>query len=240
MGLREPRAEASVAVRDDPGILALRLIVLGKPGSGKGTQARRLVEDRGIPAISTGDLIRAAIAEDSPLGREFKSFTDKGELVPDSLIVSLVGERLRKADCALGFLLDGFPRTIPQAEALEDWMKRHELVLDIVLNIDVPDDVLVERAAGRRSCTLCGATFHITFAPPKVDNFCDSCGGEGLVQRSDDRENVVAERLKQYAAKTAPLVDFYDKRNLLRTVEGVGSLDEVAGRISAALDGTGI
>ena len=212
----------------------MRLVLLGKPGSGKGTQSKRLASDFKIPAVSTGDLIRAAIASGSHLGQKFKSYTDRGHLVPDELVLAMVEDRLQQDDCTHGFLLDGFPRTVPQAEALEAWLKERKIPLSAVVNIDVPDDILVERAEGRRFCPNDGSSFHVKFAPPKVTGRCDSCNG-ALQQRDDDKENVVRARIKEYRQKTEPLIDFYRSRAQLREVDGVGEPQEVEGRVEEAL-----
>ena len=213
----------------------MRLVFLGKPGSGKGTQSKYIEREYRIPAISTGDLIRAAIREDTSLGQEFKSFTSRGALVPDELVVAIVVERLGDADCGEGFLLDGFPRTIPQAEALERILKERGTPLERVLNLSVPDELLTERAEGRRFCGGCGASFHVKFAAPKVEDTCDHCGAAGLYQREDDRAEVVGARVTEYNEKTAPLIGFYESRSLLAEVDGVGSLTDVQARIRAAL-----
>ena len=215
----------------------MRLILLGKPGSGKGTQAKPLALWAGIPAISTGDLIRAAIASGSELGEEFRSYTDRGELVPDELVVALVERRLKQPDAAeAGFLLDGFPRTVPQAEALDAMLARHGMPLDGVVYIDVPDAILVERASGRRVCPEDGSSYHLRFAPPKHPGRCDLCGGP-LIQRDDDREDVVKARIQEYARKTKPLVGFYEARGLLRRVDGEGRPEEVTERVEKAVRG---
>jgi adenylate kinase len=214
----------------------MRLILLGKPGSGKGTQAKKVAAAKGIPAISTGDLIRDAIKEGTELGRRFQSYTDSGKLVPDELVVAMVDERLDKGDVGKGFLLDGFPRTVPQAESLEALLNDRDSALDVVVYIDVPDDLLVERAVGRIVCGSCGTTYHRSFKPPEVEGKCDECGHEEFVQRDDDREEVVRERVAEYDVKTAPLVEFYRDQGLLRHVDGVGSLDEVEQRIEVALE----
>lgn len=213
----------------------MRLVFLGKPGSGKGTQSKFIVDDFGVPAISTGDLIRAAIKEGTELGLEFKSYTSRGALVPDELVLAMVAERLAKADCAEGFLLDGFPRTVPQAEGLETFLKERSIPLQCVLNLSVPDELLRERAEGRRFCGSCGGSFHVKFAAPKTENTCDHCGHEGLEQRPDDRADVVGARLVEYNEKTAPLVGFYRERGLLSEVDGVGPLADVEGRIRQEL-----
>lgn len=214
----------------------MRVVFLGKPGSGKGTQSKFIVNEYKIPAISTGDLIRAAIKEGTDLGREFKSYTSAGKLVPDQLVVAMVAERLQLADCANGFLLDGFPRTVTQAEALEAWLSERDIPLDVVLNLKVPDSILTERAEGRRFCGGCKASFHVKFAPPRVENTCDHCGHVGLDQRDDDRAEVVALRINEYNEKTAPLIGFFQERNLLKEVDGVGELSDVENRLRAALN----
>ena len=222
---------ASVADAERQGC---RLILLGKPGSGKGTQSKRIAESEGIPAISTGDLIRAAIAEGSELGSRFREYTEKGQLVPDELVLAMVEERLTQDDCSDGFLLDGFPRTVPQAEALEHWMDKTGVPLQAAINIDVPDEVLVERAAGRRFCPTDGMSYHVRFAPPRTEGICDHCGSE-LEQREDDREEVVSARIQEYRRKTEPLLDFYRARALLSEVHGVGRPSDVANRIESIL-----
>jgi adenylate kinase len=212
----------------------MRAVLLGRPGSGKGTQARRISAERHIPAISTGDLFRQAVSEGTPLGKRFKGFLDQGLLVPDDLVLSLISERLAAPDCRRGFLLDGFPRTIAQAEALSAWLEREGTPLDAALNLTVPDAALVERAMGRRFCAACGASYHVKFAAPKQDGVCDACGGP-LAQRSDDRDDVVRARVQEYTQKTAPLLGFYRERGVLLEVDGLGPLPDVARRIDQAL-----
>jgi adenylate kinase len=233
MDLRDVREEPSVggAKRTEP----TRIVLLGKPGSGKGTQAKRISRDEDIPAISTGDLIRSAIADGTELGQRFKSYTEKGKLVPDELVLAMVEERLEKPDCSGGFLLDGFPRTVPQATALEEYLTERGTPMHAAVYIIVPDEELVGRAVGRRYCTECGATYHVEFAPPTDSDTCDNCGHAPLQQRSDDREEVVRARLSEYQEKTAPLVDFYGKRGLLVQVDGVGSPADVEERIETLL-----
>ena len=213
----------------------MRLILLGKPGCGKGTQAKVLSGSLEIPAISTGDLIRAAIAEGSELGAKFESFIVEGHLVPDELVVALVRERLAKPDCVDGFMLDGFPRTVPQAEALTDILETMVQRLDVVVNIDVSDELLVERAEGRRTCKGCGASYHLKFAAPAQQGICDHCGSEDLYRRDDDRAEVVSKRLVEYREKTHPLIGYYHSQGLLVHIDGVGSLDAVEHRIEDAL-----
>lgn len=197
----------------------MNIILLGPPGAGKGTQAEILVDHYKIPHISTGDMFRAAIRQGTELGLKAKEIMDSGQLVPDELTVGIVKDRLAEPDCEKGFLLDGFPRTIPQAEALTVIMKDLKRKLDAVINIEVPSDVIMPRMTGRRVCRKCGATYHIIFNKPKSPMKCDVCGGE-LYQRSDDSEETVAQRLKVYAQQTEPLVSYYYHRGLLRTING--------------------
>lgn len=212
----------------------MRVILLGRPGSGKGTQARRLAEGRKVPVISSGDLFRNAVAEGTPLGVRFKGYLDKGQLVPDSLVLAIIGERLEQRDCREGFLLDGFPRTLAQAKALEHWLTRAKTPLDATLYLVVPDEDLIERARGRRFCLRCGSSFHVVWHAPLVADVCDKCGGD-LIQRHDDRDEVVRARAEEYSEKTAPLLAFYRERKLLREINGLGGLDEVQDRIAKAL-----
>ena len=212
----------------------MRTVLLGRPGSGKGTQARRISQERGVPAISTGDLFRRAVADGTRVGLKFKGFLDAGLLVPDDLVLAAIAERLAEADCGGGFLLDGFPRTIAQAEALSTWLARAGTPMDVALNLHVPDAALIERALGRRFCLACGASHHVRFAPPKRDGVCDACGGE-LAQRDDDRDEVVRARVAEYTEKTAPLLGFYRERGLLVEVDGLGGLAEVGTRIDDAM-----
>ncbi len=213
----------------------MRLILLGKPGSGKGTQSKHIAKTHGIPAISTGDLIREAIREGTELGKRFQSYTEAGKLVPDELVVAMVDERLDKPDTRNGFLLDGFPRTVGQAEALDQILEERDMKLDSVLYLKVPDELLVERATGRIVCTNCGTTYHKTFKPPTKDGTCDVCGHHEFKQRADDREAVVRKRVEVYEAETAPLVSFYEDKGVLSDIDGVGSVDEVQDRIESAL-----
>ncbi|OFW75539.1 MAG: adenylate kinase [Alicyclobacillus sp. RIFOXYA1_FULL_53_8] len=203
----------------------MQVMLLGLPGAGKGTQAARIVEDFKIPHISTGDMFRAAIAAQTPLGVEVKSYLDSGRLVPDELTIRIVQERLTQPDALGGFLLDGFPRTLAQAEALDDMLSAISRTLDCVLYIHVPQEVLLARLTGRRICRQCGATYHVVYQPPLVEGVCDKCGGE-LFQRTDDKPEAVGTRLEQYA-QTAPLVEYYRNRDLLRQVDGERSVDEV-------------
>lgn len=213
----------------------MRLIFLGKPGSGKGTQARRIAGHVRVPAVSTGELIRQAIAGGSPLGQQFASYTEQGLLVPDTLVLALIEERFAQPDCRSGFLLDGFPRTLVQARALDAWLAARKIPLDVTVNLRVPDSALIARADGRRMCMACGASFHVRFAQPKVEDRCDTCG-QPLAQRADDHADVVLRRIGEYRDKTAPLLQFYQAQHLLRDVDGVGSPDEVTQRILAAIE----
>jgi len=213
---------------------AARVVLLGPPGAGKGTQAKLLQEEFGAVQISTGDILRKAVAEQTPLGKEATEFINSGALVPDSLIVNLVAERLREKDCEKGFLLDGFPRTIPQAESLDEILKRMGLNLNCALSVQVPQKIIVERLAGRRTCSQCGALCHVVFSPPKQSGVCDRCGGE-LYQRDDDREQTITNRLQVYENQTAPLLNYYSQRGLLRAVDGVGDIDQIRARVIAAL-----
>lgn len=211
-----------------------RVVLLGPPGAGKGTQAKLLQQESAACQISTGDILRKAVAEQTPLGEEAAQYIDRGALVPDDVIVRLVAERLKEKDCEQGFILDGFPRTIPQAESLDALLQQMGLSLNRVLSVQVPHAVIIERLAGRRSCKDCGSLSHMVFNPPKKPGVCDHCGGE-LYQRHDDEEETIANRLKVYENQTAPLVDYYRQRNLLREIDGVGTIDEIRARVTGAL-----
>lgn len=212
----------------------MRLVMLGPPGAGKGTQAKRLAERLSLPHVSTGDILRDAANAGTPLGLEAKRYMNDGRLVPDSVIVGLVEERLARPDAARGFILDGFPRTVGQAEALDAMLARHGTPLDAVVQIAVPREELVRRLAGRRVCAACGTMYHVSLGPPRRDGRCDSCDGE-LVQRDDDREETITRRMEVYERETAPLVARYRAAGLLREVSGTGARDEVLGRITGAL-----
>jgi len=211
-----------------------RVVLLGPPGAGKGTQAKLLEEKFSACQISTGDILRKAVAERTPLGREASEYINRGALVPDGVIVNLVAERLKEKDCEKGFILDGFPRTIPQATSLKAILNQRGIRLSAVLSVRVPHNVIIERLAGRRTCRNCGALSHVVFTPPKKEGVCDRCGG-ALYQRDDDREETIANRLKVYEDQTAPLVDYYRGQGLLREIDGVGDVDEIRGRIIQAL-----
>jgi len=213
---------------------AARVVLLGPPGAGKGTQAKLLVEQYGACQVSIGDILRKAVVEQTPLGKQAAGYINRGALVPDGVIVDLVAERLKDPDCQNGFILDCFPRTIPQAEGLDRILNQSGQSLNRVISVEVPKDVLIKRLAGRRTCRNCGALAHVTFDPPKREGVCDRCGGE-LYQRDDDREEIVAHRLQVYENQTAPLVDYYRKRGVLREINGVGGIEEIRDRISQLL-----
>ena len=213
----------------------VRVILLGPPGAGTGTQASRIADAYTIPHISTGDILRGHVRDATELGVEAKRYMDNGELVPDQLVMRMVGDRLREPDAAGGFLFDGFPRTVPQAEALEHLLVEHDAPLDAVLRLAVPAEDVIQRLTGRRTCSQCGRIFHLLFDPPARDNLCDDCEGE-LVQRDDDTEAVARNRLEVYAAQTEPLEHFYWERGLLRDVEATGSPDEVFVSAQGVLD----
>ncbi|MCX8117916.1 MAG: adenylate kinase [Desulfobacterota bacterium] len=215
----------------------MNLILLGPPGAGKGTQAQRIVGHFHIPQISTGDILRAAVREASPLGIRAKQFMDRGELVPDEVVIGIIEERLKADDCQAGFILDGFPRTLPQAEALQSLLAKLGKRIDHVLNIEVETDELVRRLTGRRTCRECGAMFHVLFHPPKKDNLCDRCGG-ALYQREDDREEAIRTRLETYERQTAPLIQYYRDRNLLRSIQGQGEAEHIFQQILRLLQAT--
>jgi len=212
----------------------MRLILLGPPGAGKGTQAANIVDKYQLPHISTGDIFRANIKQGTDLGKRAKEFMDKGELVPDSLVVELVEDRLQQDDTKVGFMLDGFPRTLPQAEALDSVLTNMGSTLNYVVNIVVDPSVLVERAVGRRICRDCGATYHISFNPSKEDGVCDKCSGE-LYQRSDDNEETVSNRISVYTNETEPLVEYYKSSGKLVTIDGLQDIDKVFADIQEAL-----
>lgn len=213
---------------------SVRVVLLGPPGAGKGTQAKLLREQFDACQISTGDILRKAVVDQTPLGQEAQSYLSRGELVTDGVIVGLVGERLMSEDCENGFVLDGFPRTLPQAESLENMLKTMALPLDGVVSMQVPRDVIIQRLAGRRNCTTCGALYHLSFDPPKNGQVCDRCAGH-LQQRDDDREETIATRLSVYESQTAPLADYYRQRGKLREIDGVGRVEDIHDRIIQAL-----
>ena len=204
----------------------MKIIMLGAPGAGKGTQAKMIAEKCGIPHISTGDIFRANIKNGTELGAKAKEYMDKGLLVPDELVCDLVVDRIQQADCEKGYILDGFPRTIPQAEALENALDAIEQKLDYAIDIDVPDENIINRMSGRRACVGCGATYHVVFNPTKVEGKCDVCG-ESLILRDDDKPETVKKRLDVYHTQTQPLIDFYSARKVLVEVDGTQSMDKV-------------
>jgi adenylate kinase len=213
----------------------LNLIFLGPPGAGKGTQAQRVAEKYSIPQISTGDLMRAAVSSGSELGEQLKSYMSAGSLVPDDLVLTILLERISQDDCQNGFLLDGFPRTVAQAEALEKALNERELPLSGVISLDVPDEVLTARLSARRICSKCGASYHLEFLKPAKEGICDKCFGE-LYQRKDDSEEVIKNRLKVYHKQTAPLVDFYQKKQQLFPVDGNKKIDMIFAEICVIID----
>ena len=208
----------------------MKIIMLGAPGAGKGTQAKKIAEKYQIPHISTGDIFRANIKNGTELGKKAKTYMDQGLLVPDELVCDLVVDRVQQDDCKNGYILDGFPRTIPQAESLTEALAANGEAIDFALNVDVPDANIVNRMAGRRACLKCGATYHIQFAAPKKEGICDKCGSE-LVLRDDDKPETVQKRLNVYHEQTQPLIDYYTGQGVLKTVDGTKNLDEVFGDI---------
>jgi adenylate kinase len=212
----------------------MNLILLGAPGSGKGTQAKFLVRKYSIPQISTGDILREEVKSGTVLGLKAKEYMDKGQLVPDEVVVGMVEERVKKGDCTTGFILDGFPRTVAQADALEGTLQRMKKALSRVILVNVDEDELVKRLTGRRVCEKCGAGYHVIFDPPKQEGVCDKCQGK-LYQRDDDKESTIRNRLKVYNNQTAPLIEYYQKKQLLSMVDGMGSIEEIFGRISKTL-----
>ncbi len=213
----------------------VRLVLLGPPGAGKGTQAKQLEEELKIPQIASGDLLRLAVRNKTPLGVEAKRYMDQGTLVPDDLVIKLIEERLGDPDAAKGFILDGFPRTLAQAEALRVMLERNHWTIDGVLALVVPDQEIIKRISGRRTCKNCSAMYHTIFDPPRNVGLCNKCNGE-LYQRDDDAEDTVKMRLEVYDTQTRPLLSYYQDRGLLKRIEGVGSLDDVRRRMMAAVD----
>jgi len=213
----------------------MNLILLGPPGAGKGTQAQMIVERYHIPQISTGDILRAAVKEGTSLGKQAKTFMDRGQLVPDEVVIGIIDERLRASDCNAGFILDGFPRTTPQAEALQAILTKIRKSVDHVINIEVDPEELVRRLTGRRTCNNCGGMFHIHFHPPQKEGVCDRCGGT-LYQREDDGEETIRTRLKEYQKLTAPLIQYYQNKKLLRPIQGVGGQNQIFEQIIRVLD----
>ncbi|MEJ2254661.1 MAG: adenylate kinase [Nitrospirota bacterium] len=212
----------------------MRLVLLGAPGAGKGTQAKKLIEKYGIPQISTGDLLRKAVADGTSLGKEAKAYMDKGELVPDSVVLGMVKERLDQPDAREGFILDGFPRNTAQAKALDEMLGGMGMPLDGAISVDVPSGDLMKRLTGRRTCKQCGQMYNVYFNPPRKEGVCDNCGGD-LFQRDDDREETIRKRLEVYEAQTAPLAEYYKDKGILKSVDGTGSIEEIFERMTAAV-----
>lgn len=212
----------------------MKIVMLGAPGAGKGTQAKMIADKYQIPHISTGDIFRANIKEGTELGKEAKSYMDKGQLVPDELTVKILLDRVAKEDCKDGYVLDGFPRTIPQAEVLEEALKKLGDRIDYAVNVEVPDANIVKRMGGRRACLSCGATYHVEHIPPKAEGICDRCGKE-LVLRDDDKAETVQKRLDVYHDQTQPLIDFYQERGVLKEVDGTQNMKDVFAAIVSIL-----
>jgi len=212
----------------------MRLILLGAPGAGKGTQSKRLVKKYGIPQIATGDILRAAVKDKTPLGVKAKSYMVAGELVPDHVVIGIIEDRLSRDDCKAGFILDGFPRTTVQADSLEETLSAMGQAIETVINLDVSDEELIRRLSGRRVCKDCAAAYHVEFNPPKTGGRCDECGGR-LYQRDDDSEQTIAERLRVYRVQTKPLINYYSEKGVLTTIEGIGREEEIFAEIDALL-----
>ncbi|MCR4923407.1 MAG: adenylate kinase [Lachnospiraceae bacterium] len=213
----------------------MKIIMLGAPGAGKGTQAKKIAAEYGIPHVSTGDIFRANIKENTELGKEAKSYMDKGQLVPDELTVKILLDRVAKDDCKKGYVLDGYPRTIPQAEVLDKAVKELNEKIDYAINVDVPDENIINRMSGRRACVKCGATYHITFMPPKKENVCDNCQSQ-LIIRDDDKPETVKNRLKVYHDQTQPLIEYYKGQGILKEVDGTKDIDVVFEDIKSILN----
>jgi adenylate kinase len=214
----------------------MNIILLGPPGAGKGTQAKILTKKYMIPQISTGEILRAAVKDQTPMGIKAKAFMDNGALVPDEVVVGIVEERLAKADCADGFILDGFPRTVAQANALKKMLVDHGRVIEHVISVGVDKEELLQRITGRRTCRGCGRGYHVSFDPPMTSAVCDECGGE-LYQRDDDREDTMRTRLDVYEQQTSPLIVYYAKESLLRSISGTGSIEDIQQAIITILEG---
>ena len=213
----------------------MKIIMLGAPGAGKGTQAKMIADKYGLPHVSTGDIFRANLKEGTELGKKAKEYMDKGALVPDELTVEILLDRVAKDDCSGGYVLDGFPRTIPQAEVLDSELTKLGDAVDLAIDVEVPDENIVRRMSGRRACLKCGATYHVEYIPPKKEGICDDCG-EPLVQRDDDKEETVKKRLSVYHEQTQPLIDYYTKKGILKTVDGTKDMKDVFADITAIID----
>lgn len=216
--------------------MEMNIILLGPPGCGKGTQAKMLTEKYKIPQVSTGDILRESVKNETPLGLQAKSYMDSGKLVPDGVVIGIIQERLRKPDCQSGFILDGFPRTVVQAQALDNTLGTMQQKIEHVISITVDDEQLLGRLTGRRTCRSCGAMFHVLFNPPKKEGCCDVCSGE-LYQRDDDKEETILNRLNVYKQQTAPLIDYYQNKGWLRTINGIGEIEDIFKKIEEVLAG---
>jgi len=215
--------------------MSMNLILLGPPGCGKGTQAKMLTEKHHIPQISTGDILREAVKQETPMGVEAKNYMNAGKLVPDEVVIGIIQDRLKQSDCENGFILDGFPRTVVQAEALDSTLTSMQKKIEHALSITVADEELLGRLTGRRTCRSCGAMYHVMFNPPKKEGVCDACSGE-LYQRDDDTEETIRNRLNVYNQQTAPLIDYYQAKGLLRNIAGTGKIEEILEKILAVLE----
>ncbi len=214
----------------------MNLMLLGPPGAGKGTQAKRLEDGRGLIQLSTGDMLRAAVASGSEIGQQAKAIMERGDLVSDEIMIAMIRDRIQQPECANGFILDGFPRTTAQAEALDEMLDDMNVILDYVIEMKVDDAVLVERISGRYSCAKCGAGYHDSFQKPQTEGVCDSCGSTEFTRRKDDNAETVASRLEAYHAQTAPLLPYYDGKGALKSVDGMAEIDEVTRQIEAVLE----
>ena len=215
----------------------MNIILLGPPGAGKGTQAKRMERDYGIPQLATGDMLRAAVASGSELGQQAKKVMDAGELMPDDLMVRMIEDRIQQDDCKKGFILDGFPRTTAQAEALDEMLQKRGTGLDHVIELKVDEEALVDRITGRYSCANCGTGYHDRYQQPKTDGVCDSCGSTEFKRREDDNEETVRSRMQAYRDQTAPILPYYEKQGKLKRVDGMADIDEVTTQIKRILDG---
>lgn len=216
--------------------MAMNLIFLGPPGCGKGTQAKMLTDKHLIPQISTGDILREAVKKGTAMGKEAKTYMDAGKLVPDQVVIGIIRDRLTQADCEKGFILDGFPRTVVQAEALDEMLQGMHRRIEHAISFTVDDRELLQRLTGRRTCRTCGTMFHVLFNPPRQQGVCDACSGK-LYQRDDDQEATISNRLNVYNQQTAPLIEYYQKKGLLRPIPGIGKIEDVLVKIEAIIGG---